>query len=68
MPPAFAFAYWPNSAIDVDHKGTITAGDLRFVLDRACHGPRWEEIVMPDELPLLDGSRELTEGAKKSSC
>lgn len=41
-----AFAYTANIGFDHDKNGAITVGELENAIDRACRGPRWEEIAL----------------------
>lgn len=38
------WAYTSNSGFDTDKNYIITVGELEDAIDRACRGPRWEEI------------------------
>lgn len=39
------WAYSPNKAFDTNRDKAITVGELEAAVERACHGPRWEELV-----------------------
>lgn len=55
--------YWANRSFDRDEKGKIVVGDLTLAIERACRGPRWEEIAarLAATQPAPDVSAEVAE-------
>ena len=39
------WAYSPNAAFDTNRDKAITVGELEAAVARACHGPRWDDLM-----------------------